>query len=316
MQVCKFIFGAFAVLALNVCAFAQSSMFDMTMPTVSSPTIGNGFYVPGNNANSIYTGPSRKNSAKTSDSVAAESSESDKNTLMADSLASETEASKSQLSSISASDLSLLSQKGLLGQLGSIFDDRSYSYENAYKTGSSEETNRLLKKVLSRLEEIKGNGEVADATTRPMTTEASVKETSMQPATSNVSTPDRSLNSKSNLLRFTVNGYDILRSCRTVYISDVQKDGTFLVTGDRRYNANGRMMNETFHILFKAKPDSSDCSNYTSATAVTQDVVNPNSFLYQLSQRKNMEATRTGNFVSMRTTDSNWKLELLVDLGE
>ncbi|MBR1912564.1 MAG: hypothetical protein IJ828_09455 [Treponema sp.] len=307
MQVCKCIFGAAVFLLLNVCVSAQSSVFDMTMPTVSSPTIGNGFYVPGNASNSVYTGPSSKNAAATQPSASSSPS--------ASVAASESDAEDDALSSISARDLSLLSQKGLLGQLGSIFDDRSYSYDNAYKSGSSDETNKLLKKVLNRLEEIKG-GESGVAESNAASRVESAQAPVSAPVAPSASVVDSALSAKSNLLRFTVNGYDVLRTCRTVYISDVQKDGTFLVTGDRRYNANGRMMNETFHILFKAKPDSADCANYSSATVVTQDVENPNSFLYQLAQRKNMEATRTGNFVSMRTTDSNWKLELLVDLGE
>ncbi len=305
MQVCKFISGAIIALFLNVCALAQSSMFDMSMPTVSAPTIGNGFYVPGNNSNSVYTGPSNNNPSKSSSSASTSAASSI--------AATEAEEAENTLTSISASDLSLLSQKGLLGQLGSIFDERSYSYDNSYKTNSADETNRLLKKVLNRLEEIKGDNTASSSST------AAVQDTSVKAKADNVthtSSTDNASHTKSTLLRFTVNGYDVLRTCRTVYISDVQKDGTFLVTGDRRYNANGRMMNETFHILFKAKPDSSDCANYSSATAVTQDIENPNSFLYQLSQRKNMEANRTGNFVSMRTSDPNWKLELLVDLGE
>ena len=56
--------------------------------------------------------------------------------------------------------------------------------------------------------------------------------------------------------------------------------------------------------------------NYHAAAAVTQDYLNEYSFLYQLSQRENLSAMRTGNLVTMRTTDPDWKLELLIDLGE
>lgn len=304
MQVCKFISAVSIAVLVNVCVSAQgSSVFEMTMPTISSPTMGSGFYMPGNSSNSIYTGPNVKSpSAASSKSTSA-------------SVAKDTEAQTAEesLSSISASDISLLSQKGLLGLLGTVFDDRSYSYDSTalYKNNSAEETNKLLKKVLSRLEEIKDG---ADSTSAVASKDSAEKvSVPVQNATSN---DGSARSSKSNLLRFTVNGYDVLKTCRTVYISDVQKDGTFLVTGDRRYNGNGRMMNETFHILFKTKPDSADFVNYTSAAAVTQEVANPNSFLYQLAQRKGMEASRTGNFVTMRTSDPDWKLELLVDLGE
>lgn len=304
MQVCKFISAVSIAVFVNVCVSAQgSSVFEMTMPTISSPTMGSGFYMPGNSSNSIYTGPSVKSPSATSSKSTSASVAKD----------TEAQTAEESLSSISASDISLLSQKGLLGQLGTVFDDRSYSYDSTalYKNNSAEETNKLLKKVLSRLEEIKDG---ADSTAAVASKDSAEKvSVPVQNATSN---DGSARSSKSNLLRFTVNGYDVLKTCRTVYISDVQKDGTFLVTGDRRYNGNGRMMNETFHILFKTKPDSADFVNYTSAAAVTQEVANPNSFLYQLAQRKGMEASRTGNFVTMRTSDPDWKLELLVDLGE
>lgn len=304
MQVCKFISAVSIAVFVNVCVSAQgSSVFEMTMPTISSPTMGSGFYMPGNSSNSIYTGPSVKSPSATSSKSTSASVAKD----------TEAQTAEESLSSISASDISLLSQKGLLGQLGAVFDDRSYSYDSTalYKNNSAEETNKLLKKVLSRLEEIKDG---ADSTSAVASKDSAEKvSVPVQNATSN---DGNARSSKSNLLRFTVNGYDVLKTCRTVYISDVQKDGTFLVTGDRRYNGNGRMMNETFHILFKTKPDSADFVNYTSAAAVTQEVANPNSFLYQLAQRKGMEASRTGNFVTMRTSDPDWKLELLVDLGE
>ena len=69
-------------------------------------------------------------------------------------------------------------------------------------------------------------------------------------------------------------------------------------------------------MLFKTGAGSTSLMDYTAATAVTQDYYNPNSFMYQLTQHKNLSATRTGNLVTMRTDDEDWKLELLIDLGE
>ena len=96
----------------------------------------------------------------------------------------------------------------------------------------------------------------------------------------------------------------------------MQLDGTFLVTGDRVYSSDGKNRTETFHILFKSSPSESGSSNYKAAANVTQDFLNENSFLYQLSKFENLPAMRVGNFVSMRTEEPNWKLELLIDLGE
>ncbi|UKI55659.1 MAG: hypothetical protein L6V90_00015 [Treponema succinifaciens] len=113
-----------------------------------------------------------------------------------------------------------------------------------------------------------------------------------------------------------MNGYDILRTCRKIYISEVQLDGTFLITGDRVYSSDGKNRTETFHILFKSSPSESGTLNYKAAANVTQDYLNENSFLYQLSKFESLPAMRVGNFVSMRTEEPNWKLELLIDLGE
>ena len=38
--------------------------------------------------------------------------------------------------------------------------------------------------------------------------------------------------------------------------------------------------------------------------------------MYQLSNKKNLSALRTGNLVTMRVNEPNWQLEFLIDLGE
>ena len=69
-------------------------------------------------------------------------------------------------------------------------------------------------------------------------------------------------------------------------------------------------------MLFKKSADESGVSRYETATAVSQDYLNENSFLYQMSNMKGLKASRVGNLVTMRTDDKNWNLELLIDLGE
>ena len=88
-----------------------------------------------------------------------------------------------------------------------------------------------------------------------------------------------------------------------------------MVTGDRRYVSDGKTRAETFHLLFKRAENEAGVLNYTAAAAVTQDYLNEYSFLYQLSQRPELSALRTGNLVTMRTQDPDWKLEMLIDLG-
>ena len=119
---------------------------------------------------------------------------------------------------------------------------------------------------------------------------------------------------QSKLIRFQVNGYDIFKTCRVIYISKVDKDGSFLLTGDRRYQSDSTSRAETFYLVFKSKGVVNGQQQYTVATAVTQDHLNQYSFLYQLSQRNNLIATQVGNMVMLRTTDPTWKLDLLLDL--
>ena len=205
---------------------------------------------------------------------------------------------------------------GLSGILSEGYASSRYS-RTAAALDRTEETNRLLNRVLEKMEELKESGGVSRSTV-PAAGVTLVSDTTADSSTPEAPSGNAATGgkSRSRLLRFAVNGYNVLRTCRTVYISDIQDDGTFLVTGDRRYMSDGQTRSETFHILFKTKQDASLPGEYDAATAVTQDSYNPNSFVYQLSKRKNMMASRTGNLVSMRTEDPDWRLELLIDLGE
>ncbi len=111
------------------------------------------------------------------------------------------------------------------------------------------------------------------------------------------------------ILRFRVNGYDILGTCRTVYFSDAAQDGSFLLTADRRYLSDGKTRDETFYLLFKKTGD----STYEIAADVLQDYLNEYSFLYQLAGRSPVTGERTGNMIVVRVDDPLWKLDLLID---
>ncbi len=305
-------------------AVADDSLWNMSMPTIESPSLGTGFYTPSAAASPYMSGrsnvssPSTESKSTHSSPTSTPSAASPENAV-----SSQTPLSRSLRNSISARDMEAMDSLGLLGGLSGILSE-GYSSSLYSRTAAgadrTEETNRLLTRVLEKMEELKEQGEArSSATVEAQATLVSDEGAAASSATS--STPagagrDSHGKSRSRLLRFAVNGYNVLRTCRTVYISDVQDDGTFLVTGDRRYVSDGQTRSETFHILFKTKPDTSLLSEYDAATAVTQDSYNPNSFVYQLSKRKNMMASRTGNLVSMRTEDPDWRLELLIDLGE
>lgn len=287
------------VLALTAAAVfnasAQSTSFSSitspSMPTISSPEIGNGFYSPGSVLKPEYIKNTSQNNSSQSEKTKAEN----KN---AESSNAKSEMQKKILSALSAKDISLLNEKGFSSDINSMIFSLSSS-------DNSQETKILLNKILAEIEKIKDKSSQDNSKKK-------TAEVSAAPAKEE-KLPEKA---KARLLRFSVNGYDILRTCRKIYISEVQLDGTFLITGDRVYSSDGKNRTETFHILFKTSPSENGTLNYKAAANVTQDYLNENSFLYQLSKFESLPAMRVGNLVSMRTEDPNWKLELLIDLGE
>ncbi len=263
-----------------------------SMPTITSPTIGSGYYMPGNVANPAYT----RKSSQQKRPEAGKTDSSEKKTSVVQ--------KKPVLSAgnLTAGDLQALSRTGMLGPLGSILGNTEALVPE------SSRTDEMLQQVLTQIEELK-----AQNVSRAQESSAVQQSVPVQ-VDVQAQVPVRSNNP--HLIRFVVNGYNILQTCRTIYISDVQNDGTFLVTGDRRYESDGKARTETFHILFRTAATTTSLQNYTAAAAVTQDSTNQYSFLYQLAQRDNLQAQRTGNLIAMRTTDPDWKLELLIDLGE
>ena len=287
------------VLALTAAAVfnasAQSTSFSSitspSMPTISSPEIGNGFYSPGSVLKPEYIKNTSQNNSSQSEKTKAEN----KN---AESSNAKSEMQKKILSALSAKDISLLNEKGFSSDINSMIFSLSSS-------DNSQETKILLNKILAEIEKIKDKSSQDNSKKK-------TAEVSAAPAKEE-KLPEKA---KARLLRFSVNGYDILRTCRKIYISEVQLDGTFLITGDRVYSSDGKNRTETFHILFKTSPSENGTLKYKAAANVTQDNLNENSFLYQLSKFESLPAMRVGNLVSMRTEDLNWKLELLIDLGE
>lgn len=260
------------------------------MPSVSAPEIGGGIYTPGQ----LFPGANGKKSSEKKTEPKPEIQQGGRTSGSVSDGKKEKDAK-----TITAGELSALSSLG-------FFDTASILYGNS-KAGmissarETAEAKKMLAEVLSKIEELQKTSPAVSAA------EPAKK---IPAATEHV--PD---SRHAKVLRFCVNGYDILKTCKKIYISNVQQDGTFLVTGDRRYASDGKSRTETFHLLFISAPQKNGC-NYTASAAVTQDYLNEYSFLYQLSQLQEVNALRTGNLVTMRTEQPDWKLELLIDLGE
>ncbi len=294
----------FALCALDLTAQVSAPTISAPeMPSISSPTLGGGFYNPRSSESMFYQGKKSQNA--TSSSEAKNLSEKTENS------ASATAQLSQSLFNLTANDIQTFGTSDILSSLlGSNATSQLNALNENILGDSSNQTNKLLQQVLSEIENLKNQTQKQNA---EQNSNQKVQESK---STEKVSASQSSVRThSSHLIRFTVNGYDILKTCRSVYISDVQSDGTFLVTGDREYSSDGKNRTETFHLLFQANANSSSLQHYNAAAAVSQDSENPYSFMYQLSKRNDLNALRTGNLVSMRTNDPAWKLELLIDLG-
>lgn len=239
MQIYKriFVLTAAALFNANAQSTSFSSITSPSMPTVSSPEIGNGFYSPGSVLKPEYS----KSTSQSSSSKTGQAKSENKN---AESSNEKREMQKKILSALSAKDISLLKEQGFSSDINSMIFSLSSS-------DNSQETKVLLNKILAEIEKIKDeSGKENGKKKAPEVSAASAKEEKL---------PEKA---KARLLRFSVNGYDILRTCRKIYISEVQLDGTFLITGDRVYSSDRKNRTETFHILFKSSPSESGTLNY------------------------------------------------------
>ena len=293
-----------------------------SMPTLSVPSMSAPHYTPGRN-----TAVQRQTNTGSRNAAQAESTAKDgaQNTARAESAGANTmsdvhqgqripsgkvqstgqanaNGSKNQ-SAVSAADLTALAKKGLLNNFYSLLgvSGNDALLQGGLSSGGipsdtalPSSSNAMLEKILSELDNVKKQNAEA------------VKSNEEQPPASSA---------RPGILRFIVNGCDVLSSCRTVYFSDVGKDGTFLLTGDRTYTANGQKRMETFYLLFRPAGNAGFSAQYKVECSVVQDYTNTNSFMYRLASLGNLSAVKTGNLVSLRTSDQNCRADLLIDIG-
>ena len=273
------------------------------MPSVSIPTLSNSFYSPGFN-----TTKTKKSSGNQNASAKAQQSSADES-----SLADASSVSPAAIE-LSATDISSLGNMGLLGNLKS---------SSLYSSQSSSTTTALLQQILSELADLKKQVAATQAALKSqniITTaedSSSAAEDSAAGASANIERTENTVpRSAASLLRFTVNGYSLISTCRTLYVSDQQPDGSFLVTGDRRYISNGAFFNETFYFLFRPSGAKNGTETYNVAVSVAQGTPNPYSYVYRLSERQGLTASRTGNLVTLTDSAEKWRVDLLLDIGE
>lgn len=294
MQICKskkaVLASVFLMLSgLTFSIFAQS--LDMPeMPEMPSmPTIGGGFYTP--------SFPTRvKNNTQNQNTT--ENGKEKNETVLTESITPESVLTSNLTKGniLTAYDISSLYDSGLFSNLSSL--DTTSTMSN-YNTTSS--TNVLLQQVLNGLNDLKKQQQ-----------NASAKEKNELNATKTDS--ENFKKREPSILRFKINGYNIADSLTKVFFSDTEPDGSFLLTGDRRYFVNQQVRTETFYMLFKTIGSNGSTLTYRVQPTLVQDHKNENSYVYKLAGVKNLTAEKTGNLVVIHYSGDSVNADLLLDI--
>lgn len=258
---------------------------DLDMPEM--PTISGGFYkpvVPGYNKRKESDKKLKDNQNSENDNVI--SSGKTTNDIVTSLLNSN--------SILSAQDVSSLYDYGLFGNLSSLNGtDMSLT-----GSGTSE---IILRQILLSLEELKSQNKNSSASEKQQLED--------------IQSDSRTFKKrKPSILRFKVNGYNLNDSLTSVFISEPEPDGSFLLTADRVYYVNQKTRTETFYILFKAIKSNGSSTTFEVSPSVVQDYKNENSFIYQVAQKSDLNAQKTGNLVVVNYSKNGLVLDLLVDL--
>ncbi|MBO5100645.1 MAG: hypothetical protein J6B63_04980 [Treponema sp.] len=269
--------------------FGQSSIEipqSPKMPSISSPAIGKGFYTPG--SQEFYTGNIRvPNSLKTNKKNNLEDNKSQNQATQKANYNSINQI-KSLSSNVSnfltANDISTLNNLGMFGNISSLIEQNQPSISNSITDKS------LLNKILQELSDLKES----------VNSQSSIKS-------------DNNENS-SSILRFTINGNNILPTCKEIFFSNQESDGTFLLTGDRKYSENNKTFSETFYFLFKAKGSKNSSLEYSVTPILNQTSNNSSSPLAILASQKDLTATKIGNLVTFKISNNKINLDLLLSI--
>ena len=292
----KIFFCGFFCLSVCFC-FAQNDFSGMEMPSMPQmpeisgmpqmPSIGSGFYKP--EIPNLKTQNSKNLDSETetenAENVLSQNTSTDN--LVASLLGSN--------ANLTAQDISSLYDFGL-------FDDISSLTSNANINNSSNvSTNVLLQQILTSLEELKQENKTRSDAEKQ--NQNDLKE------------DNNTFKSRNpNILRFKINGYNILDSIQTVFISEPENDGSFLLTADRIYYVNQKQRKETVYVLFKAIGSNGSSTTFQIEPEIVQDVQNQNSFVYKMAQRDDLTAKKTGNLVVINNSDKNMQIDLLIDI--
>lgn len=282
---------------------SMPSVSEPTMPTMDGkPYVGQPPYIP-QTSNSQQSSQTETDTSDTSENTKTTSNtytstaENSDNSNLSNVLTAQTISGLGGLSSLADT----------LSALTSSQNASSYLPALSQLTGttlSQTDSNATLESILKELQKL------------------SQKETSQQNSSQKVVTTDTSdssssqTESQSKLLRFRVNNTDILDTCQTIYFSQPEENGLFLLTGDRSYYIDNKPYEETFYFLFTPALDDKGLFYYEVEGDIMQNAPITGSKLYPLTEKPSLIARKTGNLITLKYSAENWNLDILIDLRE
>ena len=259
-------------------------------------------------------------SGKASSSLAENQNQALLNAQKLNTLAKST---SSALNQLTADDISSMSNLGAFSGLSSLLGRKNFNLQEESGGQNTITANTAdsatLKQILSELSDLKTKINAEDAGSSQNSTDISgnvpkSKEISLNDKSFGKDSFSSAIKKEPKILRFNVNGYDILSTCKKIYFSETEADGTFLLTGDRKYMSENKVRSETFYFFFKTCGSEGGITKYAVTPAISQDYENEYSYLYQLTQKTELTANRTGNLVTLRASEADWKLDMLLSL--
>ena len=270
-------------------AFAQSIEMPEMPEMPSMPTVGGGFYTPS------FPNRPNKNKPATADS---DPSKEKNESVLTEAITPESvlTSALAKGNTLTATDISALYDSGLFSNLSSLGAAESLSN---YSTSTS--TNVLLQQVLNSLNELKKQQQTASAKEKNELNAVKADSETFKKR-------------EPSILRFKINGYNISDSLTKVFFSDTEADGSFLLTGDRKYFIGQQARTETFYMLFKTVSSNGSSLTYRVQPSIVQDHKNENSYVYKLAGVKNLTAEKTGNLVVIHYASDSVNADVLLDI--
>jgi len=262
------------------------SITDVTMPSMDDD-----FYIPSIPNKNLPPKQDKSDKAQTGDNIKKNDA------VLKDGLTTE-DLIKNLISGpdlLTASDISSLYDSNLFSSISSLSGIKTTNNVN------QDSQTVLLQKMLESLEELKQEQKTSSAEEKE---QLSLKKQDKENFKSR----------EPSILRFNINGYNVKDSLVQAFFSETEKDGSFLLTADRKYFVNQSPINETFYFLFRTLSSNGSVTTYEVIPTIAQDKKNPNSFLYKMCQMKNLTAQKTGNLVVLHFDQNDFNADMLLNI--